>query len=62
MEPGGPWWTNVLNLALPPEKHRPDTWPEHQDCVSHTAQKKRKKEQKEARKEKKKEKKIKLLR
>ena len=28
--------TNVLNLALPPLRHRPDTWPEHQDPVSHT--------------------------
>ena len=35
--PGGLWWTNVLNSALPPQWLRPDTWPEHQDSVSHTA-------------------------
>ena len=23
VEPGGLWWTNVLNLALPPQRHRP---------------------------------------
>ena len=34
---------NVLNLALPPQRLRPDTRPEHQDPASHTAQKKRKK-------------------
>ena len=34
---GGLWWTSVLNLALPPQRHRPDTWPEHQEPVSHTA-------------------------
>ena len=43
MELGGLWWNNVLNSALPPQRHRPDTWPEHQDPVSHTAQKKREK-------------------
>ena len=47
MEPGGLWWTNVLNLAVSPQRHRPDTWPEHQDPVSHTAQKKREKEGRE---------------
>ena len=40
---GGLWWTNVLNLALPPQRLRPDTRPEHQDLVSYTAQKKREK-------------------
>ena len=44
MELGGLWWTNVLDLALPPHRHRPDTLPEHQDPVSCTAQKKRQKE------------------
>ena len=44
MEPGGLWWTSVLNLALPPQRHRPDTQPKHQDPVSHTALKKREKE------------------
>ena len=24
MELGGLWWTNVLNSALPPQRHRPD--------------------------------------
>ena len=28
---------NVLNSALPPQRHRPDTRPEHQDPVSHMA-------------------------
>ena len=37
VEPGGLLWTNVLNSALPPQSHRPDTWPEHQDPVSHMA-------------------------
>ena len=58
MEPGGLWWTNVLNLVLPPQRHRPDTQPDHEDTVSHTAQKKREKKRK---KERKKEKKIKFL-
>ena len=31
----GLWWTNVLNLAVPPQRLRPDTQPEHQDPVSH---------------------------
>ena len=51
MEPGGLWWTNVLNSALPPQRHRTDIRPEHQDSVSHMAQKKTEKEKK--RKEKK---------
>ena len=46
MEPGGLWWTNVLNLALPPERHMPDTKLEHQYPVSHMAQKKRVKRRK----------------
>ena len=29
--PGGLWLTNVLNSALPPQRLRPDTRPEHQD-------------------------------
>ena len=37
VELGGLWWTSVLNLALPPQRHRPDTWPEHQDPISHMA-------------------------
>ena len=37
MEPGGLWWTNVLNSALSPQRQRPDTWPEHQDPVSYMA-------------------------
>ena len=32
--------SNVLNPALPPQRLRTDTRPEHQDPVSHTAQKK----------------------
>ena len=46
MEPGGLWWTNVLNSALPPQRHRTDIRPEHQDSVSHMAQKKTEKEKK----------------
>ena len=60
MEPGGLWWTNVLNSALPPQRHRPDTQPEHQDPVSHMAQKKREKKgrrKEERKKERKKERK-----
>ena len=37
MGPGGLWWSNVLNSALPPQRLRPDTRPEHQDPVSHMA-------------------------
>ena len=37
------WWTDVLNLALPLQRHRPDTQAEHQDLVSHMAQNKREK-------------------
>ena len=58
MELGGLWWTNVLNLVLPPQRHRLDTWPEHPDSVSHMAQKKREKERKKkGKKERKKERK-----
>ena len=46
VEPGGLWWTNVLNSALPPQRHMPDTQPEHEDPVSHTALKKREKKRK----------------
>ena len=60
MELGGLWWTNALNSAIPPQRHRPDTWLEHKDPVSHPAQKKkaekeRKKEKKERKKERKEE-------
>ena len=51
MELGGLWWTNVLNLALPPQRHRSHTQPEHQDPVSHMAQKKREKKRKRGWKE-----------
>ena len=33
--PWGLWWSNVLNLALPCQRLRPDTRPEHKDPVSH---------------------------
>ena len=52
MELGGLWWTNVLNSALPRQRHRPDTLPEHEDPVSHMGQKKREKKRKKERKEK----------
>ena len=35
--------TSLLNSALPPKRLRPDTRLEHQDPVSHMAQKKRRK-------------------
>ena len=41
------WWTNVLNLAPPPQRFRPDTRLEHQDIVSHMTQKKREKKKSE---------------
>ena len=50
MELAGLWWANVLNSALPPQRHRPDTQTEHQDHVSHMAQKKREKKRKKERK------------
>ena len=34
---GGLWWTKFLNSFLPPQRLRPNTHPEHQDPVSHTA-------------------------
>ena len=37
VDPGCLWWSNVLNSALPPQRLRPDTQPEHQDPVRHTA-------------------------
>ena len=52
VELGGVWWTNVLNSALPPQRHRPDTRLEHHNPVSHTVQYKReKKERKRGREE-----------
>ena len=45
MGPGGLWWSSFLNLALPPWRLRPDSSLEHQDPVSHTAQKKREKKE-----------------
>ena len=50
MRPGGLWWSNVLNSDLPPQRLRPDTWPEHQDPVSIRAQKKREEKKKKERK------------
>ena len=38
---GGLWWSNLLNSALLPQSLRPDIRPEHQDPVSHMAQKKK---------------------
>ena len=52
MEPGRLWWSNFLNSALPPQRHRPSSRLDHKDPVSHTAQKKREKERKKDRKEK----------
>ena len=44
-------WSNVMNLAPPPQGLRPDTRPEHQDAVNHMAQKKgEKKERKKLKK------------
>ena len=43
---GGLWWSSVLNLALPPQRLRPDIRPEDQDPISHTAQKKREEKRK----------------
>ena len=42
----GLWWSNVLNSALQPKRLRVDTWPEHEDPVSHMAQKKSEKKKK----------------
>ena len=41
---------HVLNAALPPQRFRTDIRLEHQDSVSHTAQKKREKERKKEKK------------
>ena len=38
--------SHVMNLALPPQRLKPDTRPEHQDPVSQMAQKKREKKRK----------------
>ena len=56
MGPGALWWTNVLILAPPTLRLRPDTWTEFQDPVSHTAQKKQEKRKKDGKKERKKKK------
>ena len=54
MGPGGLWWSNVLDSALPPQRLRPNPRPEHQDPASHMMGKKRKKKQKKEKKERKK--------
>ena len=46
MELGVLWWTNVLNLALPPQRHSLDAWVEHQEPVIRMAQNKRERERK----------------
>ena len=40
----------ILNSDLPPQRHMLGTQPEHQDPVSHTAQKKREKKRKKEKK------------
>ena len=50
MEPGDLCWIIVLNSALPPQRHRPDTRLEHEDLVSHMAQKKRERKRKKEKK------------
>ena len=47
---GGLWWTSVLNSGLPPQRLRSDTQLEHQDPVSHIAQKKSEKKRKNKKK------------
>ena len=42
--------TNVLKLSLPPQRHSPDVWLEHQEPVIHTTQNKREKIRKKERK------------
>ena len=37
VELGGLLWTSVLKLALPPQRHGPDAWLEHQEPFVHTA-------------------------
>ena len=50
MELGGLWWTNVLNLALPPQRDSPDSWLEHQEpVITRFRRKGRKKERKKER-------------
>ena len=51
MELGGLLCTSVLKLALPPQRHGPDAWLDHQESVIHTAQNKREKKKKERKKE-----------
>ena len=34
-------WTNILKVALPPQRHSPDAWLEHQEPVIYTSQNKR---------------------
>ena len=46
MGPGGLWWSNVLDSALPPWRLSPDIQPKHQNPASHTAGKKSKKKKK----------------
>ena len=41
MELGCLLLTSVLNLALPPQMHSPDTWLEHQEPVIHTEKQKK---------------------
>ena len=43
VELGGLLWTSVLKLAIPPQRHSPDAWLEHQEPFIHTAQNKREK-------------------
>ena len=43
-------WTIVLNSGLPPQRLSSDTQQEHQDPVSHVAQKKREGEKKKLKK------------
>ena len=43
-------WSNVLNSALPPQRHMPGARPEHHVPVIHMAQNKREKKGKKERK------------
>ena len=45
-------WTSVLNLVIPPHKHSPDAWLDHQEPVSHMPQNKREERKREREKEK----------
>ena len=51
---GGLWWTNVLNLALPPQRYSPDAWLEQQEPFIHMTREKKRKERKKRKKERKK--------